>query len=88
MNALFGATAVLATATSVELQIWIVLLQKSCIDVSVLLIDRLHRSDPFPLVVGAVVGSRTMIYAEGFGTELVGTELVFLNVGFPVSAMG
>jgi hypothetical protein len=64
-----------------------VLLQKSCIDVAVLLIDCLHRSDPFPLVVRTVVGSGAVIYSEGFGAELVWAEPIFLDVGFPVSAV-
>ena len=63
------------------------LLQKSCIDVSVLFIDRLYRGDPFPFIVRVVAGSGTVIYAEGFGTESVGTKPIFLDVGFPVGAM-
>jgi hypothetical protein len=64
-----------------------VLLKKSGIDVSVPLIDCLHRSDPLPLAMRTVVGSGTMIYAEGFGAELVQTEPIFLDVGSPVCAM-
>ena len=63
------------------------LLQKSCIDVAVLLIDGFHRGDPLPPAVGTVVGSGTMIYAEGFGAEFVRAESVFLDVGFTISPM-
>jgi hypothetical protein len=64
-----------------------VLLQKSCIDVSVLLIDDLHRSDPLVPAVRTVVGSGTMIYTERFGAELVQAECILLDVGFTVSTM-
>jgi len=65
----------------------IVLLQKSCIDVPVVLIDGLHRSDPFPPAVRTVVESGTMIYTEGFGAELVRAERLLLDVGFMASPM-
>jgi len=64
-----------------------VLLQKSCIDVAVLLIDGLHRSDPLAPVVRTVVGLGTMIYTEGFGAELVRAEPVLLDVRLAVSTM-
>lgn len=63
------------------------LLQKSCIDVAVLLIDGLHRSDPLAPVVRTVVGLGTMIYTEGFGAELVRAEPVLLDVRLAVSTM-
>ena len=63
------------------------LLQKSCIDVPVLLIDGLHRSDPLAPVVRTVVGLGTMIYTEGFGAELVRAEPVLLDVRLAVSTM-
>ena len=62
-------------------------LQKSRIDVAVLLIDGFHPSDPLPPAVRTVVTSGTVIYAECFGAELVGTEPIFLDVGFAVSIM-
>jgi hypothetical protein len=65
-----------------------VLLQKSCIDVAVLLEDGLHRGNPLPPAVRIEVGSGTMIYTEGFGAELVGAEPVFLHVGVTISAGG
>ena len=67
---------------------WIVLLQKSCIDVAVLVIARLHRNDPLPPAVRTELGSGTMIYKESFGTELVQAEPIFLqDVGFTVGAV-
>jgi hypothetical protein len=64
-----------------------VLLQKSCIAVTVLFLDSLHGSDPLPPTVSTVVRARTMIYAERFGTELVRAEPVLLDAGLTVSAM-
>ena len=64
-----------------------VLLQNAGIDVAVLLVDRLHRSDPFRPAVRTVVGSGTMIYAERFGAEFIRAEPVLVHVGFTVSAM-
>ena len=63
------------------------LLQKSCIDVPVLVIEGLHRSDPLPPAMRTVVTSGTVIYAEGFGAKFVRAESVFLDVGFAVSPM-
>ena len=63
------------------------LLQKSCIDVAVLLIDCLHRSDPLPAAMRTVVGSGTMICTERFGAQLVRAQSIILDVGFTVSAM-
>ncbi len=62
------------------------LLRKSCIDVAVLLVDRLHRSDPLPPAVRTVVELGTMIYTEDFAAELVRAEPVLLDVSFTVSA--
>jgi hypothetical protein len=64
-----------------------VLLQKPCVDIAVMLIDRLRRSDPLPPAVCTVAGVGTMIYTEGFGTDLVWAEPIFVHVGFTVSAM-
>jgi hypothetical protein len=64
-----------------------VLLQKSRVEVFVLPIDCVYRSDPLPPAVRTVVGSGAVIYAEGFGAESIRAESVFLHVGFTVSAM-
>ena len=72
---------------SVVIKMWKVVFQVSSEDPSMLLMNLLNGSNPVVLVVRMVVAARTVIYAEGFGTELVGTKPIFLDVGFTVSAM-
>lgn len=66
---------------------WKVVFQVSSEDPSMLLMNLLNGSNPLFLVKRTVVGSRTVIYTERFGAELVRAEPVFLHVGFTVNAM-
>jgi hypothetical protein len=66
-------------------ELWIVLLQKASVDLSVPLVDNLNDSNPLLLVVRTVVTPRAVIYAAWFGAEFVWTEPVFLHVGLTVN---